>query len=67
VDSIVHLFDRKLTFWRGGYDSFERQYREQQILQGKARVKQEAERKHMEAFVERFRAKASKAARRNRG
>jgi ATP-binding cassette subfamily F protein 3 len=61
VDSIVHLFDRKLTFWRGGYDSFERQYREQQILQGKARVKQEAERKHMEAFVERFRAKASKA------
>jgi ATP-binding cassette subfamily F protein 3 len=61
VDSIVHLHDRKLSFWRGGYDSFERQYREQQLLQGKQRVKQEAERKHMEAFVERFRAKASKA------
>ena len=61
VDSIVHLHDRKLTFWRGGYDSFERQYREQQLLQGKQRAKQEAERKHMEAFVERFRAKASKA------
>jgi ATP-binding cassette subfamily F protein 3 len=61
VNSIVHLADRKLTFWRGGYDSFERQYREQQVLQGKQRVKQEAERKHMEAFVERFRAKASKA------
>ena len=61
VDSIVHLHDRKLTFWRGGYDSFDRQYREQQLLQGKQRAKQEAERKHMEAFVERFRAKASKA------
>ena len=61
VDSIVHLFDKKLTFWRGGYNSFERQYREQQILRGKLRAKQDAERKHMEAFVERFRAKASKA------
>ena len=61
VDSIVHLSDRKLTLWRGGYDSFERQYREQQILQGKRRAKQEAERKHMQAFVDRFRAKASKA------
>jgi ATP-binding cassette subfamily F protein 3 len=61
VDFIVHLFDRKLTLWRGGYDSFERQYREQLILQGKMRAKQDAERKHMEAFVERFRAKASKA------
>ncbi|HWT31561.1 MAG TPA: ABC-F family ATP-binding cassette domain-containing protein [Propylenella sp.] len=61
VDCIIHLFDRKLTFWRGGYDAFERQYREQQILQGKLKAKQEAERKHMEAFVERFRAKASKA------
>src|SRR5687768_9771188 len=61
VDSIVHLVDRKLTFWRGGYDSFERQLREQQILQGKRRVKQETERKHMQAFVDRFRYKASKA------
>ena len=61
VDSIVHLIDRKLTYWRGGYDSFERQYREQQALQEKLRVKQDAERKHMQAFVDRFRDKASKA------
>ena len=61
VNSIVHLIDRKLTFWRGGYDSFERQYRERQVLQGKQRAKQDAERKHMQAFVDRFRAKASKA------
>ena len=61
VDSIVHLIDRKLTFWRGGYDSFERQYRERQALQEKQRVKQIAERKHMMTFVDRFRYKASKA------
>ena len=61
VDSIIHLFDRKLTYWRGGYDSFERQYRERQALQEKQRVKQLAERKHMQAYVDRFRYKASKA------
>jgi ATP-binding cassette subfamily F protein 3 len=61
VDSIVHLIDRKLTYWRGGYDSFERQYRERQALQEKQRIKQIADRKHMQAFVDRFRYKASKA------
>ncbi len=61
VDSIVHLIDRKLTYWRGGYDSFERQYRERKLVQEKQRVKQIAERKHMQAFVDRFRAKATKA------
>ena len=61
VGTIVHLAERKLTSWRGGFDAFERQYREAQILQGKMRAKQEAQRKHMEAFVSRFRAKASKA------
>jgi ATP-binding cassette subfamily F protein 3 len=61
VNSIVHLEHKKLTFWRGGYDQFERQHAEQAMLQEKSRVKQEAARKHMESFVERFRAKASKA------
>src|SRR5690606_34430065 len=61
VNSIVHLDQMKLTFWRGGYDQFERQRSEQLEHQEKARVKQEAQRKHMESFVERFRAKASKA------
>ncbi len=61
VDSIVHLIDRKLTYWRGGYDSFERQYRERKLLQEKQRAKQMAERKHMQAYVDRFRYKASKA------
>ncbi|MEP2707532.1 MAG: ABC-F family ATP-binding cassette domain-containing protein [Roseibium sp.] len=61
VDSIVHLDQRKLTFYRGGYDSFDRQRRETLILQQKAREKQDVQRKHMQAFVDRFRAKASKA------
>ncbi|QDZ01002.1 ABC-F family ATP-binding cassette domain-containing protein [Nitratireductor mangrovi] len=61
VGSIVHLDKQKLTFWRGGYDQFERQFAEKQALQEKSRIKLEAKRKHMEAFVERFRYKASKA------
>ena len=61
VSLIVHLENKKLTFWRGGYDQFSRQYAEQAELQQKSIVKQEAHRKHMEAFVERFRYKASKA------
>ncbi|CAM5396665.1 ATP-binding cassette subfamily F protein 3 [Aquamicrobium terrae] len=61
VNSIVHLDQRKLTFWRGGYDQFERQLAELRELQEKSRVKQEAQRKHLQSFVDRFRAKASKA------
>ncbi|WP_037545256.1 ABC-F family ATP-binding cassette domain-containing protein [Stappia stellulata] len=61
VDSIVHLDQLKLTFYRGGFDSFDRQRRETMMLQEKSREKQEAQRKHMQAFVDRFRAKASKA------
>ncbi|WP_018427143.1 ribosomal protection-like ABC-F family protein [Hoeflea sp. 108] len=61
VNSIVHLDQKKMTFWRGGYDQFERQIAEQRELQEKGRVKQEAARKHLQSFVDRFRAKASKA------
>ncbi|NRG18929.1 ABC-F family ATP-binding cassette domain-containing protein [Rhizobiales bacterium] len=61
VDSIVHLDRGKLTFYRGGYDSFDRQRREAMVLQAKAKEKQDAQRKHLQAFVDRFRAKATKA------
>ncbi|CAN0653301.1 MULTISPECIES: ABC-F family ATP-binding cassette domain-containing protein [Alphaproteobacteria] len=61
VSSIVHLEHKKLTFWRGGYDQFAKQYAEKAELQEKMRVKQDAQRKHMQAFVDRFRYKASKA------
>jgi len=58
---ILCLERAKLTLWSGGYTSFERQRREQQILAGKAIKKQEERRAHLQAFVDRFRAKASKA------
>jgi ATP-binding cassette subfamily F protein 3 len=61
VDSILHLDGRRLTFYRGGYTAFERQRRERQALDQKLAKKQEAERKRIIAFVERFRAKATKA------
>jgi ATP-binding cassette, subfamily F, member 3 len=61
AEQILHLDRGKLTLWSGGYSSFERQRREQQILAGKAAKKQEERRAHLQAFVDRFRAKASKA------
>ncbi len=61
VTSIVHLERTKLTFWRGGYDQFERQRAEKLELAEKSNVKLEARRKHLQSFVDRFRAKASKA------
>jgi len=61
VDGIVHLEQGKLVYYRGNYDSFDRQRRERQALQLKMKKKQDDQRRHMEAFVERFRYKASKA------
>jgi ATP-binding cassette subfamily F protein 3 len=61
VDHILLLDRGKLSLWSGGYSSFERQRRESQTLQAKALKKQEERRKHLQAFVDRFRAKATKA------
>ncbi len=58
---ILHLQDGKLFVYEGGYDSFERQLAEKQRLDLKLRAKQEAERRHMQDFIDRFRAKATKA------
>ena len=62
VDMIVHLTEGRLDAYTGGYDQFERQRSEKLRLQSAQRVKQEAERAHLQGFVDRFRAKASKAA-----
>ncbi len=61
VDHILHLSQQKLTLYRGGFTSFDRQRRERLLQDQKARKKQEAQRAHMESFVARFRAKATKA------
>ncbi|MET0273796.1 MAG: ABC-F family ATP-binding cassette domain-containing protein [Phenylobacterium sp.] len=61
VDHILHLKDGKLEIYTGGYDSFERLLGEKLRLQEANRAKVEARREHLQAFVDRFRAKASKA------
>ncbi len=61
VDHILHLERGKLSLYRGGYSSFAKQYAEKRRLEAKFAAKQEAERKHLQAFVDRFRATASKA------
>jgi ATP-binding cassette subfamily F protein 3 len=61
ADHILHLDRGKLTLWSGGYTSFERQRGELQTLQGKMLKRQEERRAHLQAFVDRFRASATKA------
>lgn len=61
VTAILHLERGKLTLYSGGYDDFEEARREKQRLELKLKKKQDDARRHIEAFVERFRAKASKA------
>jgi len=61
VNAILHLDQRKLTLYQGNYDDFERMRREKQALQLKLKKKQDDQRRHMEAFVDRFRASANKA------
>jgi ATP-binding cassette, subfamily F, member 3 len=61
VEHILSLEARKLELYRGGYSAFERVRREHMLLDQKSIKKQEAQRKHLQAFVDRFRAKATKA------
>jgi ATP-binding cassette, subfamily F, member 3 len=61
VDWILHLEGGRLALYRGGYTAFERQRRERNALDCKLAKKQESERRRLNAFVDRFRAKASKA------
>jgi ATP-binding cassette, subfamily F, member 3 len=61
VDAILHLSQGKLDLYSGGYDAFEHRRAEKTRLQAATRVKQEAERAHLQKFIDRFRAKASKA------
>ncbi len=61
VTGILHLDNKKLTYWSGPYDQFARQVAERRaVLQAEAK-KQEARRAHLQSFVDRFKAKASKA------
>jgi ATP-binding cassette subfamily F protein 3 len=61
VDHILHLGELKLTLYTGGYETFVRTRREAMAHQQALATRQDAERKRLQAFIDRFRAKATKA------
>jgi ATP-binding cassette subfamily F protein 3 len=61
VNGIVHLESKKLTLYAGGYDDFAKTRAAKRAVQAAAAKKQDAAREHLQSFVDRFKAKASKA------
>ncbi|MDG1472434.1 ATP-binding cassette domain-containing protein [Pseudosulfitobacter sp. SM2401] len=61
VEGILHLEEKNLTFYSGPYDQFARQRAERRAVQAAMAKKQQARKDHMQSFVDRFKAKASKA------
>ncbi|MFY0691193.1 MAG: ABC-F family ATP-binding cassette domain-containing protein [Paracoccaceae bacterium] len=61
VGGILHLENRQLTYYSGPYDQFARQRAERRAVQAAQAKKQEARRAHLQSFVDRFKAKATKA------
>jgi len=61
VGHILHLEDRNLTLYAGGHDDFAKSRAEARAVQAAAAKKQAAQRAHLQSFVDRFRAKATKA------
>ncbi len=61
VERVLHIEHRKLNAYTGGYSDFERQRAEQLVLQQARFERQQREAAHMQKFIDRFRAKASKA------
>ena len=61
VDFILHLEHGALTLYTGGYDTFVETRAMRRALAAAFAKKQDAQRKHLQAFDDRFRYKASKA------
>ena len=61
VTSILHLTQKKLIFYNGNYDFFDNERRVQLEQKISQKNKQDAQRAHLESFINRFKAKASKA------
>jgi ATP-binding cassette subfamily F protein 3 len=61
IDHVIHVDKQALTLYTGNYDTFERERAMRLGLQQKMFEKQQAQRAHMQSFVDRFKAKASKA------
>lgn len=60
-NQVVHIEQHKLWRYRGHYSDFERQRAERMAQQQAAWEQQQRQREHMQRFIERFRAKATKA------
>jgi ATP-binding cassette subfamily F protein 3 len=60
-DHIIHIDQQKLVTYNGNYDRFERTRAERLENDAAQQAKIAAQRKHMQAFVDRFKAKATKA------
>ncbi len=61
VGGILHLENKGLIYYTGPYDTFAKQRAANRAVQAAAAKKQDAQRAHLQAFVDRFKAKASKA------
>ena len=61
VDHVIHIDQKQLVSYKGNYDTFEREREAKRGMQQKMHEKQQAHRAHMQAFVDRFKAKATKA------
>ncbi len=61
IDHVIHVDKMQLTLSTGNYDTFERERALAAGLQQKMHEKQMAAREHMQSFVDRFKAQASKA------
>jgi ATP-binding cassette subfamily F protein 3 len=61
VNTIVHIDERKLKRYSGNYTAFERQRAEHLVLAQAALEKQTRQRAHLQSFIDRFKAKATKA------
>ncbi|AJI73716.1 conserved hypothetical protein [Francisella tularensis subsp. novicida GA99-3548] len=61
VKQIFHIDNKNIYTYTGNYSSYEKQSYEQKVLQQKQFDKQQKHIAHLESFVNRFKAKASKA------
>lgn len=61
VNHILHIEHRQLTLYRGGYSDFERQRAEKLTLQQASYQKQQQQIAHLQKYIDRFRAQATKA------
>ena len=61
VTAVVHIDQRKLRRYSGNYPAFEAQRAQNLVLAQSQHEKQQRERAHLQSFIDRFRAKATKA------